>query len=217
VNLKISLLYGVIDGLKKLSTILMALFFFGCGVTLPASEPRLQHETSEPELMTEQEFTDRSVQSALLIYEGMRTVSEAAQKYALDNNDTLPISNPQKTVKELLLEGGYLKSWPTVPPFAFTDPTQLELTYANGYDDMDGIGAPDDVIFLQDVKIEVCKEFIRRHSSAGPDDIIYNYKANKEKYPGEVFGRHIKIYAINWPGEEYNEYCDIEWVIQYND
>ena len=203
--------------MKKPLLIFTALVIYGCASLPPSNKPTLLHEESEPNLLTKQEFIDRSVQSALLIYEGMRTVSEAAQKYALDNNDTLPISNPQKTVKELLLEGGYLNSWPTVPPFAFTDPTQLELKYANGYDDMDGIGAPDDVIFLQDVKIEVCKEFIRRYSSTGFDDIIYNYEANKEKYPGEVFGRHIKIYAINWAGEEYIEYCDIEWVMQYND
>ena len=81
---------------------------------------------------------------------------------------------------------------------------------------MDGIGADDDVMYAQYLKIEVCNKFIRRYSSAGPEDVIYDYEAHRERYPGEVFGRHMKIYAITWSNINISEYCDIEWVMQYN-
>jgi hypothetical protein len=216
VNLNISLIYDVFRKLKKLLPILTALVVYGCVSTGPASGPTLLHEASEPEIMTKQEFMDRVAQSATLIYEGMRAINDAAKQYATDNDGKLPGSNISK-VKELLLDGGYIEQWPVIPPFAFTDPIQYELKYTNGYADMDGIGAVDDVIYAQDLKNEVCEEFILRYSSAGPEDIIYDYEANRERYPGEVFGRHMKIYAINWYGTNPDGYCDIEWVMQYND
>ena len=166
--------------------------------------------------MSKQEFMDKVAQAATLIYEGMRTINDAVAQYVKDNDGKLPGDSVSKA-RELLQDGGYIDEWPTIPPFAFTDPVQYELKYTPGYADMDGIGASDDVIFAQDLKIEVCEEFIRRYSSAGPEDIIHDYEANRRRYPGEVFGRHMKIYAIKWSGEDYIGYCDIEWVMQYND
>lgn len=215
-SLDMSFIYSVLDSSKKLRFVLMALIVYGCVGMAPPSEPTLHHETSVPEIMTKQEFEDKVAQTATLIYEGMRTINDAAVQYAKDNDDKLPSRSTSKA-RELLQAGGYIDEWPTIPPFAFTDPVDYELKYSPGYADMDGIGALDDVIFAQDLKIEVCEEFIRRYSSAGPEDVIHDYEANRRRYPGEVFGRHMKIYAINWSGPNYEGYCDIEWVTNYND
>ena len=158
---------------------------------------------------------DRVSQSAVQIYEDLRVIIDAAMLYANDNDVRLPTGNPT-AARAALLDGGHLKAWPVVPPFAFTDVVQHDYRYIPGYADMDGYGASDDVVFAQDLKLEVCEEFIRRYSSAGPDDIIYDYEANGEKYPGEVLGTHMKIYAITWDIDLQLDYCDIEWVLQYN-
>lgn len=195
-----------------LITVLVAL---GCASTSPPGRTTLLHEQSESRLMTEREFTDRVTQSATLIYEGMRAINDAANRYALDNKVDFPIGN-YKSARALLLDGGYLESWPVIPPFAFTDPLQTDFRYWPRGADMDGIGEMDDAISAPKLKIEVCENFIRRYSSFGPGDIIHNYEANGEKYPGKLVGRHIKIYAITWSWAESLDYCDIEWVVQYN-
>ena len=82
--------------------------------------------------------------------------------------------------------------------------------------DMDGLGEMDDVIFLQDLKVEVCEEFFRLYPGDMPGDVIFDYEANGKRYPGDVFGRHVKVYAITWSTTDPIEYCDIEWVMQYN-
>jgi hypothetical protein len=200
--------------MKKVPLLLVFLFVFGCANTaLKNSE--LRHENSESRLLTEEEFTDRVSQTAVQIYEDLRTIIDAAKQNANDNDVRLPPGNPT-SARAALLDGGHLKEWPVVPPFAFTDVVQHDYRYMPGYADMDGYGARDDVVFAQDLKIEVCEEFIRRYSSAGPDDIIYDYEANGEKYPGEVLGTHMKIYAIAWDIDLQFDYCDIEWVLQYN-
>jgi hypothetical protein len=202
--------------MKKLLYLLIVLSVCGCAnPALLRESPALLHESSESSLLTEEEFMERVSQSVTLIYEGIKAIFDAANLYAIDNNGNLPTGN-ENEVKSLLLGGGYLKTWSDVPPFAFTDPVQYGFNYAIGYDNMDGLGESDDVIFAQDLKVEVCEEFIRRYSSVGPDDIIYDYEANGKKYPGETLGRHIKIYAINWSMEDSPEYCDIEWVMRYN-
>jgi len=200
--------------MKKMPFFLVLLFVFGCANTALKNSVLL-HENSESKLLTEEEFMERVSQTAVQIYEGMRTISDAAKLYANDNAVGLPARN-SGAARAALLDGGYLKDWPVVPPFAFTDVVQFDFRYVPGYADMDGYGAQDDVIYAQDLKIEVCEEFIRRYSSAGPDDVIYDYEANGDKYPGEVLGTHMKLYAINWSVDEQPDYCDIEWVLQYN-
>jgi hypothetical protein len=201
--------------MKNLLLLLITLFFYGCASTLPLPDTTLLHEQFENGLVSKQEFMERVEQSATLIYEGMSAINEAAKQYALDHNDKLPTGNV-KVTRSLLLEGGYLEAWPVIPPFAFTEPVQTDFKYWAGAADMDGIGKPDDWISASDLKVEVCENFIRRYSSFGPGDIIHNYEANGEKYPGKVVGRHIKIYAITWSWSESLDYCDIEWVVQYN-
>jgi hypothetical protein len=203
------------SNVNKLLILLILLLVYGCS-SLALKSAGLRHESSESRLLTEQEFMERVSQSATLIYEGMITISEAAKLYAVDNNGSFPLGN-SKVVRSLLLAEGYLETWPVIPPFAFTDPDQDEFRFVNAYDDMDGIGAFDDIIYAQDLKIEVCEEFIHRYSSFGPGDIIHDYEANKNNYPGELIGRHMKIYAIGWSMTKSPDYCDIEWVMKYND
>ena len=205
--------------MKKLLALLIVLFVCGCAnivaIKNESDSTALRHEKSEVKLLTEAEFMDRVSRSATLIYEGMQAIRDAAYQYATDNNGNFP-SGSFKVLKALLLDGGYLKTWPPVPPFAYTDPVQYELMYKAGYADMDGLGGPDDVIYAQDLKIEVCEEFIQRYSSVGPGDIIYDYEANGKRFPGEVLGRHMIIYAISWSNVDISDYCDIEWVVHYN-
>jgi hypothetical protein len=208
--------------MKKLLLPLTVLFMFGCANISPNLGTSLPHESSESKLMTEEEFRDRAKQSAALVYEGMREVHDAARQYALDNNGSLPVGS-SRVVEPLLLQGGYLKTWPVIPPFAFTDPVQKDLRYISKYDNMDGIGPLEDLISAPDLKIEVCEEFILHYSSFGPGDTIYDYEANRSQFPGQRIGRHIKIYAINWSrvnsqGSDADPaaYCEVQWVMQYN-
>ena len=208
--------------MKKLLLQLTVLFMFGCANISPSLDTSLPHESSESKLMTEEEFMDRVKKSTPLVYEGMRTVHDAARQYALDNNGTLPVGTSRE-VEALLLQEGYLKAWPVIPPFAFTDPVQHDLRYISLYDNMDGIGPLEDVISAQDLKIEVCEEFILHYSSFGPGDTIYDYEANRSQYPGLRLGGDIKIYAINWSSVNTQgsaidpaAYCEVQWVMQYN-
>ena len=201
--------------MNKLLALLVVMIVQGCaGDTLQRTE--LLHEHNEVKLITEQEFMARVARSATLIYEGLSSISTAAQLYAQDHEGRLPSGNSDK-VKKLLLDGGYLNAWPVIPPFAFTNPVQDELSYMNRYDNLDNIGERDDIIYAQDLKIEVCEEFSRRYSSPGLEDVIYDYEANEDNYPGETIGRHIKVYAISWSKTTSPDYCDVEWVVRYND
>ena len=195
--------------------LLSVLLVYGCAGT-PMEDSAIRHETSESQLLTEQEFMERASQSAALIYEGFDSISRAAGQYAMDNDGRLPAGLP-KAVKALLLERGYLERWPVLPPFAFANPVDYPFVYSNGYDDMDGIGAKDDAISAQELKLEVCEAFVSRYTSFGPGDIIHDFKADGGKYPGELDGRHIKVFAIIWQYEIQPESCEIIWVMQYND
>jgi hypothetical protein len=203
--------------MKKLLLLLIVLFVHGCASTAPENNElnssALSHETSESVLLTEAEFMDRVSQSADLIYEGLRTISDATTQYLADSNISRP-SKDGKAVRSLLLDGGYLKEWPVVPPFAFTDPVQYDFTYYRGFDDVDGLGALDDVISVLKVKNEVCQVFVRRYASPGFGDTIYDFEAAGKKYPGETIGGHIKVYAVNWLKDEL-DHCEILWVMDY--
>ena len=95
-------------------------------------------------------------------------------------------------------------------------PVKNEFLYANGYYSLDNIGANDEVVFVPDLKIEVCEEFFRLYHGDMPGDVIYEYEENGNKAPGELFGRHIKIYAISWEKSFSRDFCDVNWVMQYN-
>ena len=205
--------------MKKLLLLLIVLFSYGCATSVQKTAVQknsvLRHESAETSLLTEQEFMDRVSKSADVIYEGLRAINDAAKLYAVDNNGSLPPGH-HDAVRALLLDGGYLKEWPVAPAFAFTEPIQYGFIYNNTYDDTDGLGTKDKVLYVRDLKNEVCEEFIRRYSSPGFGDMIYDFEAAGKEYPGETMGRHIKIYAINWEMETSPDYCDILWVVKYN-
>lgn len=201
--------------MKNLLILLFLLIVYGCANTAAIQEDVvLQHESNEDRLLTEEEFFARVSTSADLIYEGMSAVREAVNLYASDNNDTLP-SGSRKIVKKLLLEGGYLEKWPVVPFFAFKDPVQRDIRYYANFADADNNGLTEDAIFLDDLKIEVCQEFVRRYASPGFGDDVYDYEAAEEQYPAATIGRHIKIFAVNWSTLKTPDYCTILWFIQY--
>jgi hypothetical protein len=200
---------------KKIILFSVSMFIFGCA-NMALQGTTLRHEQDESSLLTKAVFMDRASQSATVIYEGMLAISEAANQYAIDNDGNLP-SGGFDGARPLLIDGGYLKEWPVVPPFAFADPDPTDLKYSAAFADMDGIGAKDAVVYAHDLKIEVCEEFIKRYSSFGPGDVIHDYEANRRKAPGEMFGRHMKVYAMTWESMNVESYCDALWIIQYND
>jgi len=63
----------------------------------------------------------------------------------------------------------------------------------------------------------VCEEFVRRYASPGFGDTVYDFQAAGKRYPGQVIGKHIKIYAIDWSAGDFSEDCDIYWVVQYRE
>jgi hypothetical protein len=205
--------------MKKFFVFLIVLLTCGCSNIVPASMSlggtTLRHESFEDSLLTEAEFKERVSQAATQVYEGLSDISDAAKLYAIDNDDRLPTGG-SGVIRALLLDGGYLSAWPEVPAFAFTDPEQGDFKYSDGYTDMDGVGAFDDVIYAQDLKIEVCEDLTRRFSSLAPDDSIHDYEAAGGRYPGQTIGTHMKLYAITWSKTWSWEYCDIEWVMKYN-
>ncbi len=205
--------------MKKFLVLFIVLLTCGCSSIVPAGMglggTTLRHESFEDSLLTEAEFKERTSQAATQVYEGLSAISDAAKLYAIDNDDRLPTGG-FVDVGALLLDGGYLSAWPEVPAFAFTDPEQGDFKYSDGYADMDGVGAFDDVIYAQDLKIEVCEDLTRRFSSLAPDDSIHDYEAAGGRYPGETIGTHIKLYTIIWSKTRAPEYCDIEWVMKYN-
>jgi hypothetical protein len=199
--------------MKRLLLFLILVSVCGCASTTQKTI-KLRHETSESKLLTEAEFMGRVSQSATQIYEGFRAIDSAARLYASENGGNFPAGSRQEA-KSKLLGGGYLNEWPVVPEFAFTDPTQYEIKYHSQYADADDNGKTDHSIYVQDLKLEVCDEFVRNYGSPGYGDTIYDFEAAGGKYPGQTIGRHIKIYAISWEKVLRPEYCDILWVVQY--
>lgn len=205
--------------MKNILFLLIVLFAYGCASIAPESnEPKitaLRHETSESALITEAEFMDRVSQSADLIYEGLRVVNDAAIRYVIDLNASGP-GVGDNALRTKLLDEGYLKEWPVVPPFAFTDPVQGDFRYFSGYANVDGLDGVDDVFTVRDLKTEVCQVFVRRYASPGFRDTIHDFEAAGGKYPTEISGQHITIYAVDWFSGE-RGLCDILWVMKYPD
>ena len=132
------------------------LFLSGCAdISLqdPVLQDVLLHEEDEAQLLTEAEFMSRVSQSAAIINDGLLEIQGAVEKYAADNGGSMP-SGKHEEIKSLLLDGGYIERWPTVPPFAFTDhQAEHELRFSRRFEDLDGRGAFDDVVFVQDLKL----------------------------------------------------------------
>ncbi len=84
------------------------------------------------------------------------------------------------------------------------------------YDNMDGQGTWDDTLYTGDqIPAAICLEFNKRYASPPlNEESAFDYQSAGNKYPGEVFGRGIKLYAIKW--QTTNDACEINWVIRYN-
>lgn len=201
--------------MQKGTLFLIVLLIYGC-VGVSSQDSSLRHESDEVELLTESEFMERASQVATQIYEGLSAIRDAAEKYAMDHNGQLP-QGPDTVVRKTLLDGGYLTDWPAVSLFAFTEPEQRDFYYLNKHDDMDGIGERDDIIYVPNLKLEVCEAFSRRYSSFAPETVVHDFEAEGKRYPGQTVGRHIKVFAISWSRLEDSEECEIEWVVKYND
>jgi hypothetical protein len=211
----------------KILFLFVFVFVYGCADTALQSSSLWQekdvgsqlmlHEEDESKLLTKAEFMEKVALSAAMIYEGLRAINDAGEQYAIDNDVRLP-QGRDSVVRSMLLDGGYLNAWPVVPAFAFTDLHEHnhDFVYSPKLDDMDGSGARDDVILVQDLKLEVCEEFSRSYSDFKPDVIIHDFEA-EEKYPAEVYGRHIKVFAIIYAKTQEPDYCEIEWVVKYNE
>lgn len=205
--------------MKKLLLLFVVVFVCGCAGIAPESfgvkSNALIHEESENRLLTEAEFMERVSQSADQIYEDMSAIRLAAIHYANDNNGNFPVGNAER-VKLQLLDGGYLKGWPVVPPFAFSDPIITDYRYKARFDNLDGLGAHEPVINARDLKSEVCEEFARRYSDPYFKGSIYDFEANDSMYPKEATGKDVWLFAIRWEGASSDDYCDVLWVVQYN-
>jgi hypothetical protein len=191
----------------------------GCSIsslhsTSPKDSPL--HEEALNTLMAEEEFMEKATLSAQIIHEGLRTISEATLRHGLDKDGNFPLRDATQ-IRARLLEEGYLNSWPPIPPFAFTDPIQDDITYLHRYDNLDRLGNKEDVIVAQNLKIEVCEAFSRSYSSLDASELVFDFVAHGDRYPAEVYGKPLQTYAINWSMIEAWEYCEIQWVVQYND
>lgn len=203
----------------NLLILITALLSSGCSlpsVHMTSPETTLLHEESLNTQMTEEEFMEKAALSAQIIHEGLRSISEAALRHGLDKDGNFPLTDANQ-IKARLLEEGFLNSWPQIPPFAFTDSIQDEFTYFHRYDNLDRLGNTEDVVVAQNLKIEVCEAFSRSYSSLDASELVFDFVAHDNRYPAEVYGEPLQTYAINWSMIEAWEYCEIQWVVQYND
>jgi hypothetical protein len=150
-------------------------------------------------------------QAATKIYEDMRTISDAAERYALDNDGSLP-QGTTVAVKKMLQEGGYLKTWPS------SSGTYGTYEYRSGYDDMDGGSAADDALYTEEFTDVVCSEFMAKYASAlgTLQSAQWDYAANGKTYPAVTLGKGARIFAIKWASADVDK-CQIIWVMRYND
>lgn len=104
-------------------------------------------------------------QRAARVYNDLRVLSAAMERYAMDNGGAWPPR--QADGMAALVDGGYLKGALTPDPDTTTAGTD---TY-DVYPDWDDIGGPsaatDDVVEIYGVEPEVCIEFARRYSAVG--------------------------------------------------
>ena len=84
------------------------------------------------------------------------------------------------------------------------------------YDDMDGQGEMDHAIFTTGpfLPAALCSEFNKLYAAPPLNDVtIFDHQAAGYKYPGQVYGRQMKAFAIKWKTAEQG--CEINWVLEY--
>lgn len=145
---------------------------------------------------------EKAVEGAEKIYNDILLVSDAVEKYRIQHGDIPNDINP-------LVQSGL------IVPSMVADLGGGTYAFHKLFDDMDGQGDWDSAIYTTaDAPPEVCAEFNRRYAAAPLNDgTVFDYQAAGKKYPGQVFGRDHKVFAIKW--ETAQAGCEINWVIEY--
>lgn len=153
------------------------------------------------------ELTDQEKNIALAkeLHNDMNSIATAVEAYRIKNK-VAPTSVDQ------LLAGAFLKSVPVMGE----DLGGGAYLIQKGYGNMDGLGKDDDAIYSgENIPEAVCVEFNKLYAQAPLNDgTVFDYAAAGRKYPGEVYGRQMKVFAIKW--ERDRTVCEIDWVIDYN-
>jgi len=147
---------------------------------------------------------DKAVELASKLYNDLHLISESFAKYRSEYGEA------PKSLADMSRED-VLKKLPTMGPELGDGLYEIVLKY----DDMDGKGEMDSAIFTTvDVPLEVCveynKSFAQEPLNEGP---VFDFKESGSKYPGELYGLHMKTFAIKWP---VTVGCQINWVLDYN-
>ncbi len=138
--------------------------------------------------------------------------------YALDNGELPQASN--NIAKNLLLDGGYLKAWPS--PVTSTGVWQGgspdDYHYHSSYDDMDGGTTADSVIWVGYFTDELCDVFMAKYANdlGTLRSAQFDWAGNGNAYPGEILGKGARVYGIKWASADV-DWCEIEWVMEYKD
>lgn len=147
---------------------------------------------------------EQALVGATKIYNDMVVIDKAVEQYRIK------FSRMPYTLGELL-GGGLLSSLPVLGDELGGGNYEIGLSA----DDMDGQGESDHVIALTKmVPMEVCVEFNKLYAAEPlKDGTVFDRQAAAEKYPGQVYGRHMKTFAIKW--ETSQKDCEINWVLEY--
>ena len=144
------------------------------------------------------------VQLAAKLFNDMSAVSGAVEAYRKQHGV------PPKTTEELLASG-LIASMPVFGEELGGGEYRVQYRFA----DMDGQGEMDDAIYSgENIPMNVCVEFNKRYALPPLNDgTVFDWQAAGGKYPGEVFSRDHKVFAIKW--ETVHTACEINWVIDY--
>jgi hypothetical protein len=148
----------------------------------------------------------REAQLAAKLYADMSAIADAAEAFRKTNGIV-----PRNT--DELIAAGLIDSVPLLGDDLGGGSYFIQTAYA----DMDGQGELDAAIFSGEYIPEaVCVEFNARYAQAPINESgsVFDYQAAGEKFPGEVYGRDQKVYAIKWKTSD--TVCELNWVIDYN-
>jgi hypothetical protein len=146
------------------------------------------------------------------IHKEMQTIYDAAMDYKSDHG-SLPHGD-FRAAKEELISGGYIKLFPQPHPSIFGKPYPEGYRLSPQYDTMDAGSDPDYALGLWRLKDEICKAFNNLYSSNNSGPTIFDFEAAGKKYPGEVIGSDMLVYAIKWKTKDVDN-CEVNWVLKY--
>ena len=128
-------------------------------------------------------------QLAKIVFDDLSMLAAAVENYREKN-----LRLPQSTTELMAGPQSIIESIPVYAKELGRGEYSLRLQY----DNMDGQGTWDDTIYTGDqIPTAICLEFNKRYGSPPlNNESVFDYQAAGNKYPGEVFGREIKLYAI---------------------